>query len=97
MLRADLPAAFDDLFRWKLEVQQQLAALPNARLFDFQGVPGIVLDLSRYADAVHFDDATHREIIEAIASGRHRATTEALAATEALLRREATADWPQRY
>jgi len=97
MLRTDLPSAFDDFFRWRLDVKHQLAALPNTRLFDFQGVPGIVMDLSRYSDAVHFDAATHREIVEAIANRQYLATDEMLAATEALLRREATMDWPRRH
>ncbi len=97
LMRADSPVAFNDLFRWKDDVRKKLADLPNARLFDFQGVPEIVLDLRRYADAVHFDEATHLEILAAISAGEHRATPEALATTETLLRREATADWPARY
>ncbi len=97
LMRADSPAAFDAMLEWKKDVMRELAPLPNASLFDFQGTPEIVLDLRRYADAVHFDEGTHREILDSIASRRQLATPDNLATSAALLRREATVDWPARH
>lgn len=96
LIRDTAPASFEDEFRWKAHIEQECRALPNVRLFDFQGLPEIVLDLDRYTDTVHFDARTHDYLIDSIAADRHRATPETLALSESLLRREATHDWATR-
>jgi hypothetical protein len=96
LIRTVAPEVFEDEFRFKEFVLQQCAGLSNVRVFDFQGIPEIVLDLDRYADTVHFDRPTHDSMLDAFASGQHLATPETLKRTEEFLRSVALPDWAER-
>jgi hypothetical protein len=88
LLNETAPGVWNSMFHWKEDIVREAGALPNVRLHDFEGLPGIVLDLDHYSDTVHFDDAIRSRIIEAVANGSARATSESLAQAEAALRRE---------
>lgn len=93
LVREVAPGAFESMLAWKDEVALKVAALPNVRLHDFQGMPEIVGDFDRYTDTVHCDALTHALLLEVLASGSQLATPERLARTADFLRANATPGW----
>jgi hypothetical protein len=64
---------------------EELAGEPNMRLFDFQTVPALNNDLSRYKDMLHFDLATSEYLIDGMRDGIGRVDREGLVANNARL------------
>jgi len=87
---AHFPAYLETILAARLELARQIHGLGNAYLHDFWGDETISNDLDRYADMIHFDLRTTREIIAGVASGRYSANATSIAATEAELRSQIT-------
>jgi hypothetical protein len=66
-------------------VAQEVADEPNVRLFDFETMPALNDDLSRYKDMLHFDLATSEYLIDAMRDGIGRVDRRQLAANDARL------------
>lgn len=81
---------FPDFFETVLGTRHALVhrvdGLGNVVLHDFWSDTSIVSDLDRYADMIHFDRQTTREILAGVAAGQYRTDTASIAASEAELR-----------
>ncbi|MFD2614004.1 hypothetical protein [Paenibacillus gansuensis] len=53
---------------------EQLTALPNVKMYDFQTEKSITFDLNQYKDISHHSQKVNEYIIDSIAQDRHRAT-----------------------
>ena len=84
------------MLAWNGDVARKVAALPNVRLHDFQGLRQIVCDFDRYTDTVHCDELTHSLLMDVLAGRSQVATPERLARTADFLRANATRDWAGR-
>ena len=62
---------------------EQLSPLSNARVFAFNDVKDIVMDLSLYRDLAHYHPSINAWIAETIASGEHMLTTKIIDEYEA--------------
>ena len=71
---------------FKRSVFDAVRDLPNVALYDFQARLDWVTDLDNYKDIYHFAPRISREMIEAIATGSDRVTSETLSQSEAILR-----------
>ncbi len=70
----------------EMQAAERLLSYENVRFFDFQNEEGIVTDLNRYMDTVHFDPEVNYAICEAMAAGQNEVTRENLADTFAATR-----------
>ncbi|WP_416897778.1 MAG: hypothetical protein ACMVY4_20375 [Minwuia sp.] len=66
-------------------ILEEMNGLPNVRLHDFQGLPGIAGDAERFRDDMHARPDVTRRIIDGIADGTRRIEAPDLAAHEATL------------
>jgi hypothetical protein len=71
---------------FKRSVFDAVRDLPNVALYDFQARLDWVTNLDNYKDIYHFSPRISREMIEAIAKGSDRVTSETLSQSEAILR-----------
>jgi hypothetical protein len=71
---------------FKRSVFDAVRDLPNVALYDFQAKLDWVTNLDNYKDIYHFSPRISREMIEAIAKGSDRVTSETLPQSEAILR-----------
>ena len=62
---------------------EQISPLSNARVFAFNDVKDIVMDLSLYRDLAHYHPSINAWIAETIASGEHMLTTKTIDEYEA--------------
>jgi len=67
---ADDPQAVVARRRYKADVVAATARWPNVRVFDFQGIDSVAVDLRHFKDLEHFDLALNRLVLDGIASGR---------------------------
>lgn len=65
------PAAFEARQRYKADVVRATAALPNVRVFDFQGIESISRDFGHFKDLEHFDLRVNALILSAVAAGAY--------------------------
>lgn len=77
----------------KRHVLRASAGLANAELYDFQGLPAIVTDFTRYCDPGHYEPAVDRFILESIRDRRHRATWADAAELERIVASRPAAEW----
>ncbi|MBL0932136.1 MAG: hypothetical protein IBJ15_18745, partial [Alphaproteobacteria bacterium] len=83
---AYFPKFLEAVLGARRELVRQVAGLSNAVVHDFWGDASIVSDLDRYADMIHFDLRTTREILAGVASGRYRADLASIVSSKADLR-----------
>ncbi len=74
MLADERPGELDAFCGLDAAIVTGAAALPNAAVFNFRDADGMILDLDRYHDLLHFSGDVSREIVADVAAGRRRVT-----------------------
>jgi hypothetical protein len=74
MLADERPRELDEVCRLDAAIVARAGALPNAAVFNFRDADGMMLDLDRFHDLLHFSGGVSREIVGDVAAGRRRVT-----------------------
>jgi len=87
------PAIFQNMLENKKYIFTQVRDLKNVQLYDFQTLPGMILNVENFCGAMHFNSNVNEYIIESMASQRHLAVQPNVEELESLVAGPKTAEW----
>ncbi len=85
-LRDEAPELIAPLISNRKMVFSEVSQLPNIELHDIQSDIAFISDLTHYADPIHFDRDYHIKVLDAIHSGKNRASLDTLESFHSFLK-----------
>ncbi len=87
------PVIFENMLENKKYIFSQVRDLKNVEIYDFQTLPGMILNVENFCDAMHFNPAVSEYIIDSMAARRHLAVSTDAEELKALVAGPKTSEW----